>query len=213
MRTKKLLMIIISAVLLITVCLSVGISGVFSPYERQIRLGYKLLEQGNYEEAVLAFDKAVEIDVKRDKAYIGKAEVYAARCDENTLEDIKCVLETAYNQHYNDDNTVRAFIGLSDDLIAKDKVKVAADITDTMTIGGTHFVTKKVKTQKKFNDLFNDDCAISDAQLTSPSYSDFEVPDEDGYMRTDYDAYYAARDKTYKRVIKMYCNNFEEGYI
>lgn len=77
----------------------------------------------------------------------------------------------------------------------KDKVKVTADIKNAMTIGDTHFITKEVKTQKKFDDLFNDDCASTDAEMTNPSYSDFKVPDEDGYMRTDYEAYYAARDK------------------
>ncbi len=128
MNKKKLLLIIISAVLLITACVSIGISGVLSPYERQVRLGYKLLEQGKYEEAILAFDKAIEIDVKRDKAYIGKADVYVARCDENTLEDIKAVMETAYNQHYSDKNIVDAFIRLADDLCNKDKLEWAIEL-------------------------------------------------------------------------------------
>lgn len=97
----------------------------------------------------------------------------------------------------------------------KDKVKVAADITDAITIGGTHFITKEVKTQKKFNDLFNDDCASTDAQMISPSYSDFQVLDEYGYMRTDYTAYYAARDKYNEKqsrddVREYYSKNVQE---
>jgi len=128
MEKKKLLIVIISAILLITICATIGISGVLSPYERQIRLGYKLLEQGNYEEAILAFDKAIEIDVKRDKAYIGKADVYVARCDENTLEDMKSVFEIAYNQHYNDKGIVDAIIRLSDELISKEHSEWAIEL-------------------------------------------------------------------------------------
>lgn len=128
MNKKRMLMLIIGSILLISIIVGIGVSGILTPYERQIRLGYKLLEQGNYEEAILAFDKAIEIDVRRDKAYIGKADVYVARCDENTLEDMKAVLEIAYNQHYNDDNIVQAFVRLADDLIAKDKTKWAIEL-------------------------------------------------------------------------------------
>ncbi len=128
MSKKKVLTIIISAALLIAVCISIGISGVLSPYERQLVAAYKLLNEGKYEEAILAFDKAIDIDVKRDKAYIGKADVYVARCDENTLEDIKAVLKTAYNQHYNDKNIVNGMIRISDKLINMGKPEWAMEL-------------------------------------------------------------------------------------
>ena len=128
MKKNNLLIIIISAVVLIAVCASIGFSGMLSPYERQIRLAYKYLEQGNYEEAIIAFNNAIEIDVKRDKAYIGKADVYVARCDENTLEDVKAVLEIAYNYHYNDSNVVKAFIRISNDLSEKGKTNWALEL-------------------------------------------------------------------------------------
>lgn len=128
MNKKKMLMLIIGSILLISIIVGISISGILSPYERQIRLGYKLLEQGNYEEAILAFDKAIDIDIKRDKAYIGKADVYVARCDENALEDIKEVLEIAYNKHYNDSNVVKAFISIAKDLSEKGITNWALDL-------------------------------------------------------------------------------------
>ncbi len=128
MDKKKTIIIAISAILLIAICATIGLSGVLSPYQRQIRLGYKLLEQGNYEEAILAFDKAIEIDVKRAKAYIGKADVYVTRCDENTLEDTKNVIETGYAHHYDDKAFVDAIIRLADELYAKDQRKWAVDL-------------------------------------------------------------------------------------
>lgn len=128
MDKKKGIIIAISAILLVAICVTIGISGVLSPYQRQIRLGYKLLEQGNYEEAILAFDKAIEIDVKRAKAYIGKADVYVTRCDENTLEDTKKVIETGYAQRYDDEAFVDAIIRLADELYAKDQRKWAVEL-------------------------------------------------------------------------------------
>lgn len=130
MSKKKIIFIIISALILITVCVSVGISGVLSPYERQVRLGYKLLEEGKYEESILAFDKAIEIDVKRDKAYIGKADVYVTRCDENTLEDTKKVIGIGYAQHYDDEAFVSTIIRLADELYAKEKRSWAIELLD-----------------------------------------------------------------------------------
>lgn len=121
MDKKRIIMIAISAVLLIAICLIIGISGVLSPYQRQIRLGYKLLEQGNYEEAILAFDKAIEIDVKRAKAYIGKVDVFVARCDENVLEDIKHVIKTGYMYHDDDAAIVESIINAADTLSEKEK--------------------------------------------------------------------------------------------
>lgn len=48
MDKKKIIIIAIIAILLIAICVTIGLSGVLSPYQRQIRLGYKLLEQGNF---------------------------------------------------------------------------------------------------------------------------------------------------------------------
>lgn len=77
----------------------------------------------------------------------------------------------------------------------KDKVKIASDVSNASMIGDNCFFTKEVTSEKKFKDLFNDDCADSDAQITEPSYSDFQTTDEDGYSQTDYDAYNEADDK------------------
>ena len=90
----------------------------------------------------------------------------------------------------------------------KDKVKLAADITDCIPIGETYFVTKEVTSQKKFGDLFDDDCASADAQMKEPEYSDFGTPDENGFVRTDYDAYYAARDKYSKKEARDYIREY-----
>lgn len=45
-------------------------------WEEQYNLGLRYLYEGNYEEAILAFNGAVEIDPKRTDAYIGLADTY-----------------------------------------------------------------------------------------------------------------------------------------
>ena len=60
-------------------------------WQEQYDLGIKYLEEGNYEEAIIAFNAAIEIDPKRPEAYIGLADVYTAQGDtdaaKKALED------------------------------------------------------------------------------------------------------------------------------
>ena len=60
-------------------------------WQEQYDLGIKYLEEGNYEEAIIAFNAAIEIDPKRPEAYIGLADVYTALGDtdaaKKALED------------------------------------------------------------------------------------------------------------------------------
>ena len=111
---KKILAILTALTLLS------GCSVSANPYDEQINLGYKLLELGQYEEAILAFDKAIKIDIKRDVAYIGKAEIYVARLDENTVADAGAALKLGYEQS-GSASIISAYISLADKLIVADK--------------------------------------------------------------------------------------------
>ena len=129
-KKKKIIITLIAAILLIATFVSIGMSGILDQYEKQIKLGYKLLSEGAYEEAILAFDKAIEINQKRTEAYIGKADVYVTRCDDNTLEDTENVLEIGYNQHYDDESIIMALIRLSGELFDKGQQSWAIDLLD-----------------------------------------------------------------------------------
>jgi YD repeat-containing protein len=50
-------------------------------WQEQYDLGMKYLEDGNYQEAVTAFEAAISIDPKQAPAYLGLAEVYIAQND------------------------------------------------------------------------------------------------------------------------------------
>lgn len=52
--------------------------GAGSQWQEQYDLGTRYLNDGNYEEAVIAFTAAIEIDPKRPEAYVGAATAYTA---------------------------------------------------------------------------------------------------------------------------------------
>jgi len=54
---------------------------------RQLDLGQKYLEEQNYEEAVVAFNQAIEIDDRCLEAYVGGIEAYKHLGDADELED------------------------------------------------------------------------------------------------------------------------------
>lgn len=56
-------------------------------WQEQYDLGVRYLSEGNYEEAVLAFEAAIEINPKRPEAYAGLADAYLAVGDDAAAKD------------------------------------------------------------------------------------------------------------------------------
>ena len=50
-------------------------------WQEQYDLGVRYLSEGNYEEAIIAFTAAIEIDAQRPEGYHSLADVYVARGD------------------------------------------------------------------------------------------------------------------------------------
>lgn len=82
---RKYLSIVLSLILLLTGC---GKSQIGPTWQEQYDLGVRYLSEGNYEEAIIAFTAAIEIDPKQEDAYIGLAEVYAAQGDTGKATEI-----------------------------------------------------------------------------------------------------------------------------
>ena len=57
-------------------------------WQEQYDLGIRYLEEGNYEEAVIAFTAAIEIDPKRAETYEGAADAYIGLGDYEKANDI-----------------------------------------------------------------------------------------------------------------------------
>lgn len=62
-------------------CLSLAACGGKSGWQEQYDLGTKYLTDGSYEEAILAFTAAIEIDPKQALAYVGRGDAYVAGID------------------------------------------------------------------------------------------------------------------------------------
>lgn len=104
MKVKKVLVGIIAVIVVLTIgiCFIIG-TGVLNPLEHQLSLGYKYLEQGKYEEAILAFNKAIEIDEQKVDAYLGKAQAEIKLDKKNdaveTIETIITIASESYHTY------------------------------------------------------------------------------------------------------------------
>ena len=86
--------------LLLTLCLVLGLVACAKAptWQEQYDLGVRYLSEGNYEEAIIAFAAAIEIEPKRAEAYVGLADVYVAQGD---LEKAAAILEQGLKQAEN----------------------------------------------------------------------------------------------------------------
>ncbi len=78
--SRRKIMLIIIAILAVLIAVVAGILMYLNSdavqLQRQLDLGQKYLEEQNYEQAIVAFDKAIGIDPMRVDAYLGLAEAY-----------------------------------------------------------------------------------------------------------------------------------------
>lgn len=68
-----------SFVLVLTMLLTIALFGckdAVDHWQEQYDLGVKYLSEGNYEEAILSFTAAIEIDPMRAHAYVGRGDSY-----------------------------------------------------------------------------------------------------------------------------------------
>ena len=83
--------------LLLTLALVLGLCAcgqdAAAAWQEQYDLGVKYLSEGNYEEAVIAFTAAIEIDPKRPEAYLKAAEAYEGMGDRDAA---RAILEQGY---------------------------------------------------------------------------------------------------------------------
>lgn len=89
---KRTICVWLAVLLLLTSCAQ----NAETTWQEQYDLGVRYLSEGNYEEAIIAFNAAIEIDPKRAEAYIGLADAYEAQGDveraRQVLEDVLAVV-------------------------------------------------------------------------------------------------------------------------
>ena len=72
---KRKVILLLTLVLLLTLCCC-GKKNNGTTWQEQYDLGVRYLSDGNYEEAIIAFTAAIEIDPKRPEAYLGLVGAY-----------------------------------------------------------------------------------------------------------------------------------------
>ena len=78
-----------AAAILAVFCLLLSACGQNAPtWQEQYDLGVRYLSEGNYEEAIIAFNAAIEIDPKRAEAYLSLAETYVSLDDPERAAEI-----------------------------------------------------------------------------------------------------------------------------
>ena len=89
---KRIAAFLLTALLL----LSLAACGGKGSWQEQYDLGMRYLNEGSYQEAVIAFEAAIEIDPKRPEAYLGAAEAYVGLGDYVSAAEIlqRCYDET-----------------------------------------------------------------------------------------------------------------------
>lgn len=114
----------------LTIVLMLGLcacgQNVQASWQEQYDLGIKYLSEGNYEEAVIAFTAAIEIDAKRPEAFIGRGDAYALSGDtEENLSAAQADYEAAIAL---DETLPGGWLGLADVYIRQGDYDKALEI-------------------------------------------------------------------------------------
>lgn len=106
--SKRKITIISTIIISIVLLMIIGVGGVkvvnANKINNSLELGIKYLTEGNYEEAIITFEKVINIDNKNINAYIALANAYIA--DENYEKAIDIYLKAELNVKQNDKKTI-----------------------------------------------------------------------------------------------------------
>lgn len=91
----------------------------FSEYKKEVNYAYDLLDEGKYDEAVLSFNKAIDIDNKKEDAYLGLMDTYTKQGGEDAPQKICSVLNKGLSNSSSTKNIQQKY----ENIIAKYKEK------------------------------------------------------------------------------------------
>lgn len=95
-------------------------------YQDYYDLGIRYLSEGNYQEAIIAFTAAIEIDPKQAPAYVGRGDAYVLSGETDaTLSAAKIDYEKAIEL---DETNPEAYLGLADVYIRQGDVEKAKEV-------------------------------------------------------------------------------------
>lgn len=173
---RRLIIAIVSAVVLITVAI-IGVPRVIADINlnNQLDLGYKFLAEEKYEEAILAFEKAIQIDRKNVEARVHLAKAYVAT---NRIDDAEEILKQAIDM---DSRKPEAYIKLAELYVKQNRIEDAVvllgngyDKTGDQNIGKILDESKeemeRLKAGSDMEKEKNNEDEVSDAENTDSDY-------------------------------------------
>ena len=113
---------------MLIICLLLGAvgCGAKDEWQEQYDLGVRYLSEDNYEEAILAFTAAIEIDPKRAEAYVGRGDATISS------EETEAALTSAVDDYETalelDTSCTDAWLGLADIYIHTDEHEKAKEV-------------------------------------------------------------------------------------
>ena len=114
-------------------------------WQEQYDLGVKYLSEGNYQEAIIAFTAAIEIDPKQAPAYVGRGDAYIGSGE---TEDNLSRAQEDYEKAIELDKTdAHAYLGLADVYIRRGEYEKALEILrqGLSESGGNQSIADKLK--------------------------------------------------------------------
>ena len=128
-------------------------------WQEQYDLGVRYLRDGNYEEAIIAFTAAIEIDPKRAEAYVGRGDAHIGSGE--TEESLAAALMDYEKAIEIDETNAMAYLGAADVYIRQGDYAKALEILKL----GLERTTNNQHILDKFSELNNQmDCSISEEE-------------------------------------------------
>lgn len=158
-------------------------------WQEQYDLGVRYLSEGNYEEAIIAFTAAIEIDAKRPMAYMGLADAHERNGD---LQAALAVLKSGY-ELIEDADLYERIAELEEQIAAENLSKELQPIVEELAIrfqvdeiqlGSTGIETAKATYRNRpyaQSNLMNDD-----AEDTVYVCFGYETPIPEGYKQDEF---------------------------
>ena len=123
---KRICSLLLTLALVLGLCACAQKAADTAAWQEQYDLGVKYLSEGNYEEAIIAFTAAIEIDPKNPLAYIGRGGAYVGSGE--TEENLAAALADYEKAIELDETNVDAWLGLADVYIRMGEYDKAGEV-------------------------------------------------------------------------------------
>lgn len=117
-------------VLFLMVFLSLIACGKNNKWQEQYDLGVRYLSEGNYQEAIIAFTAAIEIDPKQPQPYVGRGDAYIGSGE--TEENLRIALADYEAATALDETNAGAWLGMADVYVRQGRYDEALELLESI---------------------------------------------------------------------------------